>query len=180
MNYIDMFMPPGKPLVKPRFVAIEESWELLEHVFPEPGFRSYFLGHVVEKLAEELRKNQITNYYDRQRFAHLATIPGLLSNISFAGKETVGDDRRGTHRVHDQGQDGTGDAAGNAELVIRQTKEGEGTGEAQVQARPVSVVMVKCDCCTQQVDIVKAIKVPREEGALNTFNYLCPDCASKL
>ena len=58
-----MFIPEDKPLIKPRFVAVEESWELLEHVFPEPGFRSYFLGHVVEKLAEELRKNQIKNYY---------------------------------------------------------------------------------------------------------------------
>jgi len=126
MSYQKIFMPEDKPLIKPRFVAVEESWELVSNVFPEPGFRSYFLGHVVEKLADELRKNNIKNYYDRQRFTHLATVPGLLSNISFAGTKAEPNVGRGVDGVHDQDAHSAGDPASNAELVIRQTKEGQG------------------------------------------------------
>lgn len=129
MSYIDMFIPAnGKPLIKPRFVAIEESWELLEHVFPEPGFRSYFLGHVVEKLAEELRKNKITNYHDRQRNPNFASITRLMSNIAFTGEATQPDVRRGIDGVHNQDASSTGDTAGAPLFIVGQGQENQNPG----------------------------------------------------
>lgn len=125
MSYLKLFMPEDKPLIKPRFVAVEESWELVANAFPEPGFRSYFLGHVVEKLAQELRKNNIKNYHDRQRFAHLATVPGLLSHITFAGAAPESDVGRAADGIHDQDAHSAGDPASNAELAIRQTQESQ-------------------------------------------------------
>lgn len=180
MSYIQMFIPEDKPLIKPRFVAVEESWELLEHVFPEPGFRSYFLGHVVEKLAEELRKNQIKNYYDRQRFSHLASVPGLLSNISFARKETVGDDGRGTHGVHDQGAHSAGDTTSNEVVIIGQAKETKG-GQDNEKAKSLGFTITHrlCDCCSKKLAPTDWVRVSAPETVAGEM-WLCHDCAKKL
>lgn len=173
MSYQKIFMPEDKPLIKPRFVAVEESWELVSNVFPEPGFRSYFLGHVVEKLADELRKNNIKNYYDRQRFAHLSTVPGLLSHISFAGAKAEPNVGRGIDGVHDQDAHRSGDPASDAELVIRQAKESqsqEGSEEAELGRS--TLVCDRCDLVFKGAHVVvfNDAMIP---------SVLCPSCAAK-
>jgi len=121
MSYIDHFIDAKKPLCRPRAVAVEEDWELLCHVFPEPGFRSFFLGHIVSKLAKELKANGINDYFDRQSRPEFTTITGFLSGIKFVrAAEAVGskdnpNERRGVGVNGEEVQDRSGEPTNTEE-----------------------------------------------------------------
>jgi hypothetical protein len=100
MSYLQYFLDERKPLVKRQFVAVEDDWNLIQSVFPEPGFRSYLLGHVVSKIANELRKNGIQTYYDRQERSQFTSIARTLTGIQigwFTDNRDVGRAAHGTY-----------------------------------------------------------------------------------
>ena len=74
-------MDENQPIVKRQFVAVEADWLFIQSVFPEPGFRSYVLGHVVSKLATALKENGIHSFHDRQQRPLFTSITGVLSGI---------------------------------------------------------------------------------------------------
>lgn len=126
MNYIDYFFDASRPLIKPRFVATEDEWEHICRVFPEPGFRSYFLGHIVAKLSKELKQNGINTYLDRNREQRFASLPEFLSNIQLTGKADSGYVGRGTDGTRDEAAHRAGGSAGNAGTTQREAQGGEG------------------------------------------------------
>lgn len=127
MSYIEQFMPvtPQTQMIKPSIVVIEEDWKFISHIFPEPGFRSYFLGHIVSKLANELKSNGITDYYERSARPELADLPRLLSNVRLTRFEDHDNERRGVGSARGEDAQRTGTAAGAKESAGRQTEEGK-------------------------------------------------------
>jgi hypothetical protein len=81
MSFSQAFFDDTKPLIKPKIVCVEEDWKLLCHVFPEPGFRSYFCGHIISKLAQQLKDHGVHDYFDRSGRPEFADLPRFLSNI---------------------------------------------------------------------------------------------------
>lgn len=94
MSYSGLFYDDTKAQAKPRIVCVEEDWDFICHVFPEPGFRSYFCGHIISKLASELKQHGVTDYFERSRRTELTDVPRFLSNIVLIREESDSDDRR--------------------------------------------------------------------------------------
>lgn len=138
MNYIDYFMPRAnrEALIKPRFVAIEADWELLCNVFPEPGFRSYFLGHIVSKLATELKEHGITSYSQRAERPEFANLPRLLSHIRLTGEADSRHDGCGTGRTCNEDALRAGESASDALPTSGQAEESK-VGKVPFQDRPL-------------------------------------------
>ena len=131
MSYLAHFLDETQPLVKPKFVAVEEDWLLLCKVYPEVGFRSFFLGHIVSKLASELRKNGITTYFQRTTARpELATIAGLLSAVQFTRNESLGDDGRGAGSPREATAKCEGESPGTASTPSGEDESGEGKSES--------------------------------------------------
>lgn len=142
MSYIKLFIDDTKPLIRPRACVVEEDWEHVCRVFPETGFRSYFLGYVVSKLSKELKRHGIKSYTDRDRFPEFTTVTGLLSNIKFNWKTVESDGGRGVGSGSEEGEDSEGIAPGFEGIAGWPTKEGkESAGETgPLYARLVELV----------------------------------------
>lgn len=114
MKYSDYFINTKKPLLRPRPVVVEEDFELVCSVFPEPGFRTFFYGHIISKLAADLRKHGITNYTERESRPDFPTFTGFLSNIVLIGDSLESDDGRGAGVPYKDGTSSSGKSADNA------------------------------------------------------------------
>lgn len=136
MNYIDHFINSHKPLIKPRYVAVEEDLVLVHKVFPEPGFRSYFCGHIISKLAQELRKNGITTYQDRESRPEFTSLTRFLSNIRLTGEEIDNNVRRGTGSTCEAGASSSGVATDNACTPASGSGESKEDCKESSEARP--------------------------------------------
>jgi len=137
MKYIDYFIDSSKPLIKPRFVAVEEDWNLVLRVFPEPGFRSYFLGYLISTFANELRKRNITGYETRLDHRDFADLRRFLSNVSFTGDQSGPDDRRGAGSFRDEHQSSSGESTDHENPSQREGKDSEeasGNSETEPKA----------------------------------------------
>ena len=132
MSSIDLFLPDStEPLAKPRFVCYEKDWKLLQQVFPETGFTSYFPGLLVHILATYLKENGITTYIERSERPELANLSHFLSNIKFAGDENHPDERRGVGPARGEVAECAGEPTGNAESPRRETEEGKGRKDCE-------------------------------------------------
>jgi hypothetical protein len=125
MNYIDYFINSKKPLVRPRPVVVEEDYELVCNVFPEPGFRSYFFGYIISKLASDLRKNGITNYTDRESRPEFPTFTRLLSDIVIIREETFANERRRVGGAYEEGARSTRKPADTPESLASEVNKGK-------------------------------------------------------
>jgi hypothetical protein len=125
MNYIDYFINSKKPLVRPRPVVVEEDYELVCNVFPEPGFRSYFFGYIISKLASDLRKNGITNYTDRESRPEFPAFTRLLSDIVLIREETFANERRRAGGAYEEGARSTRKPADTAESLASEVNKGK-------------------------------------------------------
>lgn len=122
MSSIDLFLPDSrKPLAKPRFVCYEEDWKLLQEVFPETGFTSYFPGLLVHVLATHLKENGITTYIERSERPDLANFSHFLSNIKFISSKADADERRGVGPARSEATECKGESTGDAESPRRKT-----------------------------------------------------------
>lgn len=129
MNYIDYFMDSSKPLLRPRPVVVEEDYELVCDVFPEPGFRSYFFGYVISKLAQDLRTHGIRNFTDRESRPDFPSLTRFLSHIVIIGPETFRNDRRGAGGTYEGDTSGAGESASLALAALSEDEEGEESRE---------------------------------------------------
>lgn len=145
MSSIDLFLPDSrKALAKPRFVCYEEDWKLLQSVFPETGFTSYFPGLLVHILATHLKENGITSYIERSTRPELANIASFLSDIKFARKASDGDGRCRAGCACGEVKECKREPASNALSARRETEEGEDSqGEQESRpepARPINSI----------------------------------------
>lgn len=136
MKYIDLFLDSRKPLLQPRITVVEEDWQFLERVFPEPGFRSYLGGFIVSKLATELKEHGITSFVDRERLHSTASLAGLLSGIHLVGRPADGNVRRGTGEMGDGVTLGKGESANHACPAGRGHCEEEECGKEEAKPSP--------------------------------------------
>lgn len=130
MSYSKHFFNDKLPQAKPRIVCVEEDWEFLCSVFPEPGFRSYFCGHIISKLAKHLKDNGVHSYFERSGRPEFTDLPRFLSNIHFTntgktGQESESNDRRRVGGACEEVTFGAGESSNSEVLAIRETKEGE-------------------------------------------------------
>jgi len=125
VSYSQLFFDDTLPLLKPRFVCVESDWNFLCEVFPEPGFRSYFLGHIVSKLANELKEHGINSFHDREKRLELATITGLLSNIVLVRKESLANDGPGVGGACEEDAYSQGESADSTGVTKRETEKRE-------------------------------------------------------
>lgn len=147
MSSIDLFLSDStKPLAKPRFVCYEEDWKLLQSVFPETGFTSYFPGFLINVLATHLREHGITSYFERSERPELANIPNFLSNIRFARDENNADDRRGTGPACSEVKKCEGEPASDAKSSRGKTEEGKGSVEGEESRLERSRTLAR-SCC---------------------------------
>lgn len=126
MNAIDQFIDSKKPLVKIGVTVVEEDWDFLKLMFPEWGYRSYFLAFIVSQLAKELRQQNITNYEQRFADPRTADIRRLMSNVRLIGLPLVQHDRGATDRACGQAPSSTRSADYLSHLA-----QGQGEGPAQ-------------------------------------------------
>lgn len=145
MSYIHLFLPDAerKATIKPRVVAIEDDWKFVKGIFPEIGFSSYFLGHIVSKLAKQLKENGITTYHQRSDRPELADISRFLSNIQLVGEAANSDDGRGTGSPRGNVKECKGATTSDAQPVSGQTEEGKdgeegGPERARVALKDIS------------------------------------------
>lgn len=124
-SFIQLFIDHRKPLTKVSIKPVENDWLYLESVFPETGFRSYFLAAIVSKLANELRNRNITTYEDRLNHPELH-LSRLLSDIRLIGQASGGYVGTGTVGTRQLAAPGSGTAAGSSHPVKGQ---GESTCE---------------------------------------------------
>ena len=83
-EFSKLFFSDHSPVIVRTFTVIEDDYQLVKTVFPEYGFLQYFPGLFFKLLAEELRKHNIKNALNRLEHPHLATVPGLVSNLDLA------------------------------------------------------------------------------------------------
>lgn len=125
MSYIDLFLDAKKPLATPRFRCVDSDWRELEMIFPEQGFRSYFLGYLVSKLRKELKEHGINSYQDRLESARLSNLSEFMSNIHFIRDASDADDGRGVKSTCKQTPSGTGDASHHEDSSVRRNASEE-------------------------------------------------------
>lgn len=83
-EFSKLFFPDTEPVIKTTFTCSDKDYQLVKVVYPEYGFLQYFPGLFFHLLAQELRKREIKNAYDRLSYPELATVPGLLSDLNLA------------------------------------------------------------------------------------------------
>ena len=159
MGYITIFIDDSKPLCKPKIVAVEEDWELLCRVYPEPGFRSYFPGFIISTLAKQLRQNGIKSYFDRVARPEFAELANLLSNIQLVqagtnGKTPVGNVGGGTGGTNQESPSSAREPA-RVEDSAPQGSAGEGSQAEEVEgARPKSAWNLTAQQASQVTDLI--------------------------
>lgn len=153
MSYIDLFLDTKRPLTTPRFRCDDEHWKQLEMIFPEPGFRSYFLGYLVTKLRNELEQHGINSYEDRLNHPQFANFAEFMSNIHFIGNARNADDGRGAGSTCDKAAFSTGDSGDHASLVGWRDKATETKGSAE-EARPGAAGPLTRDYLVMRLDEV--------------------------
>ncbi len=137
MSLASHFINERKPCIETKGVVVEEDWQFLKSVYPDHGFRAYFIGHCISRLAAHLKSNGITTLDDRLTRSEFATASGLVSHIVFATPtgENEQDERYGTRRAREEDASGTGESGYHALTALRQAEEGVRQGEEG--ARPV-------------------------------------------
>lgn len=143
MSYSKHFFDDTKPLHKPKIVCVEDDWEFLCDVFPEPGFRSYFCGHIISKLATELKQHGVNSYFERTGWPELTDLPRFLSNLTFIGQARQSDDGRRIGSPCYETPYGEGVPTGHAILAVRETKEGKVIVRELGKAGPEAVGLIE-------------------------------------
>lgn len=128
MSYLKYFMDENQPIVKRQFVTVEADWLFVQSVFPEPGFRSYVLGHVVSKLATALKENGIHSFHDRQQRPELTSITRVLSGIQIAWSPCDANDGTGADSSRHENAGSTGEPASPSSPPDGEAEKGCGQG----------------------------------------------------
>ena len=146
MSYIDLFIDSKKPLISPRFKCVEDDWRELEMIFPEQGFRSYFIGYLVSKLRKELKENGINSYQDRLDSPRLSNITRFMSDIHFVGHEGLADDGRRVEPARGEAAQRAGDSGNHEDVANSGSQEGQGESRTEEAGpRPVGLVEIPVD-----------------------------------
>lgn len=81
-HIIDLFL--GKDTQTIKTVAARarpEDVKLVQEVFPEAGVTSYLTGLIYKKLADELRREEITNVGERHKVTAFMNLSNLKNSI---------------------------------------------------------------------------------------------------
>ena len=100
-EFSKLFFPDNKPVLKTTFTVNDEDYDLIRRCFPEHGFLQYAPGLFFKLLADELRKRNITNAYDRSEHPDFANVPRLVSHIDIAFTARRAHVRSGVGKLRD-------------------------------------------------------------------------------
>lgn len=143
MSRAHLFINDRKPCIEVKGLVVEEDYKFLQSIYPEHGFRSYFIGYCISRLAKHLKENGIHSCDTRLSRSEFATITGLLSHIVFATPTGAHeqDVRRGTRRESEEDASGTGDSGRHALLALGETEEGVRQEEVAAESVPAGHVV---------------------------------------
>jgi hypothetical protein len=128
MSKVEFFIKNGNrvPLVKPKFVCAESDWDFFTSTFPEPGVRSYFLGHLVQEIVTNLKLNNVRNVFSRSNFKPASDLPGYLSHIDDSLAKLHGNVGGGTASLGNENPCSLGESASVFSLASRKNEKAEG------------------------------------------------------
>lgn len=83
-------------LKRTTYTCLEKDYETIRRLFPEVGLISFLPGLIMHIIANECKRLELTNPYDRYQYPHLAGVPGLVASIGFIRNSDDRDVGRGT------------------------------------------------------------------------------------
>ena len=78
-EFFKLFLPADKPLLTRTYKVCKEDHELIAEVYPESGFLTYYPGLTMRMLADEIRHQKLSNYFERIKSPH-ANVTSLIPN----------------------------------------------------------------------------------------------------